>query len=125
MWSPGNQLQGELNIPGHREPYRSVLTRQADGSRAGKWTTSSGSTLTLTQSGNQITGTNCCRHDHPNYSGDVAGTFDGKNFVGIFHYRDGDARGTGTFIYTLVDDRLEGSFKLIGGEETKSVLTRQ
>ena len=53
------------------------------------------------------------------------GHSDGKNYVGIFHARDGDAQRTGTFVYTRVDDRLEGSIKAIGGEETKSVLTRQ
>lgn len=120
----GTQLEGELDTPG-KEPYHSMLTRQADSSLSGKWTSQSGSTITLTQTGNQVTGSNCCRQGHPDFSGDVAGTFDGKNFVGVFHYRDGDDRGTGTFIYTLVDGRLEGSSKVIGGTDQASVLTRQ
>jgi tetratricopeptide (TPR) repeat protein len=121
----GNQLEGTLERPG-KDPYHSVLTRQADGSLAGKWTTSTGGTLTLSQKGNDVTGTNCCRPDHPNYTGDVSGAFDGKNFVGVFHYRDGNAQGMGTFIYALNDGgQLEGSFKPAGGAEVKSVLTRQ
>ena len=85
---------------------------------------STGGTLSLTQNASQVSGTNCCRPGHPNYSGDVSGTFDGKNYVGIFHFKDGDKQGTGTFIYVLNRNQLEGSFKVIGGEETESVLTR-
>ncbi len=43
----------------------------------------------------------------------------------MFHYREGDARGMGTFIYTLTGGQFEGSFKIPGEPETKSVLTRQ
>src|SRR5262249_48664557 len=96
----GNQLEGELDTPG-KEPYRSVLTRQADGNLDGKWATQSGGIVTLTQNGNQVSGTECCRPGHPNWSGDVSGAFDGKNFVGVFHFREGDKQGIGTFMYVL------------------------
>ncbi len=117
-------MQGELDAP-DKEPYRSVLTRQADGNLSGRWSNSTGSTGMLKQSGNQGTGTICCQPDHPNRSADVSGTFDGKNYVGIFHFKDADQQGTGTFIYALNGGQLDGSFKVLGGEDRKPVLTRQ
>jgi tetratricopeptide (TPR) repeat protein len=120
----GHQLEGTLERPG-KEPYHSVLTRQADGDLSGRWLALTGSVVTLKQSGDQVTGTYCCRPDRPDQRGDITGTFDGHNLVGIFHFKEGDKSGTGTFIYALSGNQLEGSLKVLGGADQKAVLTRQ
>lgn len=120
----GTQLEGALETPG-KEPYRSMLTRLPESALGGSWTAEDGGRVDIRQNGAQVGMKTCCRPGHPNWTAEVAGTFDGKNVVGLLQWHDGDAQGIGTVSYTLDGNRLDGTVQLPGGDPVKSLLTRQ
>jgi tetratricopeptide (TPR) repeat protein len=123
----GDRLEGVWKAPDGKT-FDAALIRHRDtdlGDLTGRWTTVSGHTVTLTQSGNQVTWTTCCRQYHPNWSADISGTFDGRNFVGTYHWRDGGQQGNGTVSYALKGTQLEGTLERPGKEPYHSLLTRQ
>jgi tetratricopeptide (TPR) repeat protein len=92
---------------------------------SGNWSTQDGRTVEIKQNGNRVSWNTCCRPGHPNWTAEVSGTFDGKNVVGTFHWREGDAQGNGTVSYTLKGNKLEGTATLSSGQSAASVFTRQ
>ena len=124
----GDRLEGRWQMPDGKN-FGAALIRargEAPANLAGKWTTVSGRTVALTQTGNQVTWTTCCLHSHPNWTADISATFDGKNLVGTFHWKDGDKQGNGTAAYVLNGNQLEGEIDMPGRSEPyRSMLTRQ
>jgi hypothetical protein len=76
----------------------------------GSWITQDGSTVQLTQSGNQVSWDYHGPTGHEALVGTISGTFDGKFLVGTFHYKEGDAVGNGTITLTIDGNRLVGGW---------------
>jgi hypothetical protein len=124
----GERLEGTWKSPDGKRSFTAMLIRHTSTSPrgiGGKWTTVSGHTVTLTQNGNEVRWTTCCRQSHPNWRADISATFDGQNLVGLYHWRDGDQQGNGTVSYTLHGNELHGMLERRGKEPYHSVLTRQ
>jgi hypothetical protein len=81
----------------------------APGTIIGTWTSPTGDTLELRQNGNRITGT----YRGPLGTGDITGTFDGKNLSGTFQPSQALIPVLIPFTLTLVEDG-----KLVGRLET-------
>jgi FecR-like protein len=94
----------------------------------GNWLAQDGTTVQLTQDGNQVSWSYRGTAGHEARAGTVSGRFDGKFLVGTFHEREGDIVGDGTMTLTM-----DGSNRLVGGWVSTSqpgrtgetVLTRQ
>ena len=93
----------------------------------GSWLTQDGSTVQLTQSGNQVGWDYHGPAGHESLVGTIAGTFDGKFFVGTFHYKEGGAVGNGTITLTIDGNRLVGGWVSTSppGASGAASLTRQ
>jgi hypothetical protein len=92
---------------------------------SGNWSLQDGRSLYIKQNGNQVSWTTCCRKGHESLVTSVSAMFDGKNLVGTFHFREGNAQGEGTLNYTLDGYRLEGGWKTSDGQVVNEPLTRQ
>ncbi len=104
----GQQVQvGETFIG----PVAYINSRNMHINLSGTWSLADGQAIRIIQTGNQVTWSySHGGKGHEHLTGNVSGSFDGKNFTGIYHNREGTVTSSGMIDLILNGNRLEGNW---------------
>ncbi|GEM_PF-5734454 len=117
---------GPITGPGAPAAVAAATAAPASGNLSGAWVTDDGRVLQVVQDGAAVSWDYTGRKGHESMAGKVTATFDGRNLVGTFKFREGSSEGSGIVSYTLDGNRLDGFYSLSGkpDQKYKASLTR-
>jgi hypothetical protein len=128
-----NRLEGAWTSSNNSQTGNYILTKNnGNGSVtnvdiSGTWYSSDGQMVQIFQKGNQVNWSyNHGGKGHENLTGNVSGTFDGKNLNATYHNYEGNNSSDGSINLVLNGDRLDGNWYSTRplGQSGSYILTR-